>query len=210
MKQKQLNTRGDSKVKSIQEIQEEHSRNIAQIMMGFKDDQDQIQKAGLEAGAYLDRLTSEQRLAVRQDQALEKAREAHERTLAAYRAEVDRYEEQVHAKRQELRAKNFFVESTEAVSAALGADDSALMDMLETSALTGNVELGKAAFVAAHRRGLGNIVNSYLEANPEARGAYEEWHELPDEAALQKKREAVDQLVEMPGVDRLMPRATVG
>jgi hypothetical protein len=124
---------------------------------------------------------------------------------------VDRFEERVHARRQELRAKNFFVESTEAVAAALGADEAALLDMRRTSELTGNEELGKVAFVAAHRRGLGNIVNSYLAAaNPEARGAYEEWHELPDEAALQKKREAVDQLVEMPGVDRLMPRATVG
>jgi chromosome segregation ATPase len=210
MKQKQLNTRGDSKVKSIQEIQEEHSRNIAQIMMGFKDDQDQIQKAGLEAGAYLDRLTSEQRLAVRQDQALEKAREAHERTLAAYRAEVDRYEEQVHAKRQELRAKNFFVESTEAVSAALRADDSALMDMLETSALTGNVELGKAAFVAAHRRGLGDVIAAYFErVNPEGHDAYQEWLDLPDPEAIETKRRAAEQAEQMPTIDRLTARATV-
>jgi hypothetical protein len=194
----------------IQEIKAEHGANTAVILTNWMDTQDQIRSKGLEPGPYADRLEPEQRLSALQDQALEKAKVAHERTRRDYLAEVDRFEERVHARRQELRAKNFFVESTEAVAAALGADDAALLDMRQTSELTGNEELGKAAFVAAHRRGLGNIVNSYLEANPEARSAYEEWHELPDEAALQKKREAVDQLVEMPGVDRLMPRATVG
>jgi len=194
----------------IQEIKAEHGANTAVILTNWMDTQDQIRSKGLEPGPYADRLEPEQRLSALQDQALEKAKVAHERTRRDYLAEVDRFEERVHARRQELRAKNFFVESTEAVAAALGADDAALLDMRQTSELTGNEELGKAAFVAAHRRGLGNIVNSYLEANPETRGAYEEWHELPDEAALQKKREAVDQLVEMPGVDRLMPRATVG
>jgi hypothetical protein len=194
----------------IQEIKAEHGANTAVILTNWMDTQDQIRSKGLEPGPYADRLEPEQRLSALQDQALEKAKVAHERTRRDYLAEVDRFEERVHARRQELRAKNFFVESTEAVAAALGADDAALLDMRQTSELTGNEELGKAAFVAAHRRGLGNIVNSYLEANPEARGTYEEWHELPDEAALQKKREAVDQLVEMPGVDRLMPRATVG
>jgi hypothetical protein len=197
-------------VKSIQEIQEEHSRNIAQIMMGYKDDQDQIQATGLEPGPYADRLSSEQRLSARRDQALEKAAQAHERTLAAYRSEVDRYEERVHAKRQELRAKNFFVESTEAVAAALGADDAGLMNMVETSALTGNEKLGKAAFVAAHRRGLGDIIAAYFEKiNPEGHDAYQEWLDLPDPEAIEAKPRAAEQAVQMPTVDRLTARATV-
>jgi septal ring factor EnvC (AmiA/AmiB activator) len=173
-------------LKTLQEIQEEHSRNIAQIMMGWGGEQDQIQKSGLERGRYADQLSSEQRVAARQEQALEKAREAHERTLAAYHSELDRYEERVHLKRQDLRAKNFHVESTEALAAALGADDSRLLDMIETAELSGNGDLARAAFTAAHRRGLGDVVAAYFEKNPESYDAYQEWMALPDPEAIEK------------------------
>jgi hypothetical protein len=195
---------------TIQEIKAEHGTNSATILTGWMDTQDEIRSQGLQTGPYADRLTPEQRLSALQDQALERAKAAHEKTREAYLAEVGRFEQKVYEKRQELRRENFFVESTQAVAAALGASDSALMDMLQTAELSGNEELAKSAFVASHRRSLGDVMNAYFEGRPEARSAYEQWLELPGEGDLQKKREAVDQLVQMPEVDRLMPRATVG
>jgi hypothetical protein len=194
----------------IQEIKAEHGANTAVILTNWMDTQDQIRSKGLEPGPYADRLEPEQRLSALQDQALEKAKVAHERTRRDYLAEVDRFEERVHARRQELRAKNFFVESTEAVAAALGADDAALLDMRQTSELTGNEELGKAAFVAAHRRGLGDVIAAYFErVNPEGHDAYQEWLDLPDPEAIETKRRAAEQAVQMPTIDRLTAGATV-
>jgi hypothetical protein len=195
-------------MKTLKEIQEEHGTNTATILTGWMDTQDGIRNAGLEPGPYTDRSSSVQRLSARQDQAIAKAKEAHEKARRDYLAEVGRYEQRVYEKRQELRRENFYVESTQAVAAALGASDAALMDMIQTAELSGNEELGKAAFVAAHRRGLGDVMNAYLEANPERRDPYEQWLSLPSEGDLQKKREAVDQLVQMPSIDRLTPKAT--
>jgi hypothetical protein len=63
--------------------------------------------------------------------------------------------------------------------------------------------------MAAEQRGLGDLMGTYFDrVAPEARAAYEEWSELPDETTLRSERENVETVVQLPGPDRLMPWAT--
>jgi len=80
--------------------------------------------------------------------------------------------------------------------------------LLELTARSSNAELGRAVFVAAEQRGLGNLLASYFDnLTPEALELCEEWRQLPDESTLQKERDDIERVVEMPNVEELMPWA---
>jgi hypothetical protein len=65
-----------------------------------------------------------------------------------------------------------------------------------------------SVFVAAQRRGLGDLMHRYFdEVDPEAGTLYQEWAELPGEEVLQRQRENVERVVQPPDYDRLMPYA---
>jgi hypothetical protein len=79
--------------KRVADIKAEHSLKAATIMNSYLDVKDEIRQTRQpEAGAYLERLPGEQRMAALREQALEKARSAHESTLQAYTSEVERYQ----------------------------------------------------------------------------------------------------------------------
>lgn len=197
-------------MKTVQEIQTEHGDNSGRIMNSYLDAIHEIRDTRQpEAGAYLDRLSGEQRMALLREQALEKAGEAHTRTLRAYTEEVERYLSEIAQRRTHLKGQLFRVKSTEALASAATASDAGLGAMMEMAAQTGNTELGRAAFVGAHQRGLGELVAAHFDQiEPASRALYEEWSELPDESALQRERDNVEAVVQMPGLDRLMPWAS--
>jgi hypothetical protein len=78
----------------------------------------------------------------------------------------------------------------------------------EMAARAGNAELGRAAFVAAEQRGLGDLMARYFDRlDPEARTLYAEWTEIPPAEAVERQRENVGVLLPEPDPAGLMPFA---
>jgi hypothetical protein len=76
------------------------------------------------------------------------------------------------------------------------------------AAHAGNAELGRAAFVAAEQRGLGDLMARYFDRlDPEARTLYAEWTEIPPAEAVERQRENVGVLLPEPNPAGLMPFA---
>jgi hypothetical protein len=94
--------------RTVAEIQAEHSLKISEIMNSYLDVKDEIKATRQpEAGAYLDRLSGEQRMAALREQALGRVREAYESTLTAYTSEVGRYQEEIARRRTHLKEQVF-------------------------------------------------------------------------------------------------------
>ena len=142
--------------RTVAEIQAEHSLKISEIMNSYLDVKDEIKATRQpEAGAYLDRLSGEQRMAALREQALGRVREAYESTLTAYTSEVGRYQEEIARRRTHLKEQVFKVEDAGALARAALATDTELGVLLELAARSSNAELGRAVFVAADQRGSG-------------------------------------------------------
>ncbi len=96
--------------KTIGEIRGEHSAQAGGILAGYQDAVDGIRaETEPEAGAYLDRLTDEQRMRLLRDQKARKADDAHREAREAYSAEVERYHEELAKRRDHLKGRLFGV-----------------------------------------------------------------------------------------------------
>jgi hypothetical protein len=195
-------------MKTIHEIKEEHGRNAATILTDYQDATQEIRaERKPEEGAYLDRLTPQQRFAALRQQKAGRADEAHRQTLEAYTAEVERYHSELAQRRTHLKGQLFGVEGPDgaaALSRTVLASDAELQAYLDVAIQADNRDLARAVFVAAERRGSGGLMARYFdEVEPGARALYNEWSELPTEEVLERQRENIERVVQPPDYDRL-------
>lgn len=198
-------------MKTIHEIKAEHSAKAGGIMTRYQDEIREIrdQRTPPE-GAYLDRLTDGQRLLLLREQKEQKAAEAHERTVREYGREVERYQAALSERAGALKSRLFGVGDAGALARAATATDAELRGMLEDASLAGSEDLARAVLVAAHGRGAGDLMARYFDgADPEARELYAEWSDVPPAEILQRQRESVGRVVQMPDPDSLTPPATI-
>ena len=68
----------------------------------------------------------------------------------------------------------------------------------------GSEDLARAVLVAAHRRGTGDIMARYFEhVDPEARELYGEWTDVPAAEVLERQKDSIERVVQMPDPDSL-------
>src|SRR5215212_3453929 len=202
-------------MKSTADIIAEHQKNASAILIGYKDALEAIREVReLEDGRYLDRLTPEQRYALMREQKAQQTDEAYRDALAAYTAEVERYHNELALRRSHLKKRLFGVDGPDgaaALSRTVLASEEELAACLDVAIQAGNEDLARAVFVAAERRGLGDLAARYFdEVNPEARALYNEWSELPAQETLERQVESIERIVEAPDHSQLMPPARVG
>jgi hypothetical protein len=143
------------------------------------------------------------------DQKMEKATEAHEHAFSSYTEQVEYYHRQLEKRANHIKGELFRVEDAGALSRAATATDAELGAMLEIAAQAQNSELGRAVFVSAEQRGLGNLMKDYFDKlNPEGRELYGEWSEIPPQEVLERQLD-IEAILPAPSADELMPRATV-
>jgi hypothetical protein len=198
-------------MKTIGEIQEQFSSEGPAIINEYYSDVGEIRDLRSPAdGSYLDRLTDEQRMALLQDQKMEEAVKAHEHAVSSYREQVEYYHRQLEKRTNHIREQLFKVGDAGALSRAATATDAELGAMLEIAAQAQNAELGRAVFVAAEQRGLGDLMASYFDKlNPEGRGLYEEWTQIPPQEILDRQLD-VEAVLPAPDPNSLIQqRATV-
>ncbi len=127
------------------------------------------------------------------EQKTERANAAHRRTLDAYRAEHEAYQEKVRARVGHVSGALFGMSSPESaaiLSRAALASEEELGTMLDMAEASGNRELAKAALVGADRRGFAELrVRALEHAGPEAQALYGEWAERPPEEVLVRQME---------------------
>ncbi len=192
-------------MKTIHEIQAEHSAKAGRIMTRYQDEIQTIRaEKKLPDGAYLDRLTDEQRFQFLREQKAQKAAEAHERTVREYAREVERYHAELSKRTNTLKARLFGVADAGALSRAALADEKELSTLLDVASQAGSEDLARAVLVAAHRRGAGDLMARYFdEVDPEARELYQEWTDAPAAEVLERQRTGVDRVVQMPAPESL-------
>jgi hypothetical protein len=196
--------------KSIQVLKQEFSSSASSTLGSYQADLDEI-KADMSpaGGAYLERLTDEQRMDLLREQKMERAKEITERARKDYTAVVERYHDALSKRADFLREHLFNVEDASALSRAALATDAELGAMMELASTASNAELGRAVFVAAEQRGLGEHMHTYFDKmKPEGRGLYQEWVEIPPAEVLQRQINNVDVVIPDPDPDALIPRAT--
>jgi hypothetical protein len=199
-------------MKTVQDIKQEHGRRAGEIMLAYQDATDEIRsEREPEEGRYLERLEPGQRYALMREQKAERANNAHRQTLEAYTAEVERYHDELAQRRTHLKERLFGVggpDGAAALSRTVLASEGELAAYLDVAIQAANEDLARAVFVAAERKGLGNLMARYFdEVNPEVRPLYAEWSELPTQEALERQRENIERVVRPPDYDRLMPPA---
>ncbi len=198
--------------KTVQEIQAEHGAKGPGILAGYQDAVDEIRaETEPEAGAYLDRLTDEQRMRLLRDQKARKADDAHREAREAYSAEVERYHGELAKRREHLKGRLFGVggpDGAAALSRTVTATEGELSAYLDVAEQAGNRDLARAVFVAAERRGLGDLMARYFDGmDPEARDLYAEWSAIPPAEILERQKENVERVVQAPDHDSLIPFA---
>ena len=198
--------------KTVQEIQDSHGRTAAEILTGYHAEIDAIkEEREPEAGAYLDRLTDEQRMNLTREQKTERATAARREALEAYTAAVEGYHEGLKERQGHLKGRLFGVDGPDgaaALSRTVTASEGELAAYLDVAELSGNRDLARAVFVAAERRGSGDLMARYFDnVDPEARGLYEEWVSVPLAEVLERQREGVGTILPEPDPAGLMPFA---
>jgi hypothetical protein len=194
--------------RTVGDIQQEHASRMGELLSGYQDTIDEIRaETQPESGEYLDLLEGSQQRGLLREQKEQKATEAHSKVVAEYRASVERYHSELDERRGELQTRLYGVSGSEGAAtlsrAALASEDELAM-LMDVAATTGNTELAKAAFVAADRRGMGDLVARYFdEVDPDARGLYQEWHEIPPDEVLARQLDNVDRVISPPR--NLMP-----
>ncbi len=198
-----------SEGKTIPEIREAFGRAQMEIIGGHRDALDAMRdEREPEAGAYLDRLTDEQRMNLHREQKTERARESHGAAVEAYTEALERYEGDLSRRTDELRERLFKVESADAGMKAALATDTDLGTMLEYAIQSSNGDIARAVFTAADQRGLGDLMARYFDRmDPDARELYSEWSEIPPAESLERQRESVGVVLPEPDPDGLMPFA---
>jgi hypothetical protein len=198
--------------RTIHELRAEYGQVASGLLNDYHADLDAIREIrGPDEGGYLDQLTAEQRMTLLREQKVEKVQDVRTQTLDAAVAEHEQYEREVVKRRDVLKQRLFGVTNADAAARAATATESDLAAMLDYAALSGNEELAKAAFVAAHTRGAGDLLSRYFdEQDPAGRDLYAEWSEVPTEDALLRQRESIPEMVGDPGHEWLTPPARAG
>ncbi len=199
-------------MKTIHEIRAEHSAKAGAILTGYQDEIGEIRATKKPAeGAYLDRLTDGQRFQLLREEKAQKAAEAHERTIREYTREVGRYHAELAKRTNTLKPRLFGVEDAGALSRAALADETELSTLLDVATQAGNGDLARAVFVAAHHKGAGDLLARYFDGiDPEARGLYGELTDAPSPELLERQRDSVERVVQMPDPDSLTPSPAFG
>jgi hypothetical protein len=200
--------------KTVQDIQVQQSHNAAEIINSYLDSIDAIRaERETTEGGYLDRLNDEQRMSLLFEQKSERADEANQQALKAYSEEVERYHQELSQRSTHLKKRLFSVDGPDgaaALSRAITATEGELAAYLDVAEQASNEDLARAVFVAAQRRGLGDLMHRYFdEIDQEAGMLYQEWSALPAQEVLERQREGVGRVVQPPDYDRLKPQATV-
>ncbi len=193
--------------KTIHEIRAEHSAKAGAIMTRYQDEVRAIRAENtLPDGAYLDRLTDEQRTKLLREQKQQRAADAHAATLREYTREVERYQAALSERTNALKGRLFGVADAGALSRAALANEGELATLLDVATQAGNEDLARAVFVAAHRRGAGDLMVRYFDGvDPEARGLYGELTDAPSPELLERQRTTIERVVQMPDPDSLTP-----
>lgn len=193
---------------TLEQIIAEHASKTAAIMNEYLDRTDEIrQEMAPEDGRYLDMLPDQERMSLLFGQKSEKAAEAYREAFDAYATQTAAFHQDHEARVRTLQERLFKVEDTAAASRAATATETELADMLDFASLSGNKDLGRAAFVAAHSRGAGHLVGRFFdEVDPDARGPYQEYAERVPRDVLERQGD-VGRVVQPPDLDRLMPPA---
>ena len=79
------------------------------------------------------------------------------------------------------------------------ADEGELQAYLDIAVQADNKDLARAVFVAAERRGSGDLMTRYFdEVDPEARELYQEFASVPPAEVLERQRENVQTVLPQP------------
>lgn len=196
--------------RTIHEIRAEYSAKASSILNDYHGSIDQIRDTRQpEEGAYLDRLSDEERLRLLREQKATTAHEVRRLALDAYTAEHASYEAQARERKTYLKERLFSVtgpDGAAALSRAVTASEGELSAYLDVATVAGNEDLARAVFVAAERRGFEGLVGRYFdELAPDARDLYGEWTQAPTEEILERQREGVERIIPPPDTERLMP-----
>jgi predicted metalloprotease with PDZ domain len=196
--------------RTIQDIRAEFSSSSAATLNRYQARLDEIMAdTEPEAGAYLERLSDEQRRDLLIEQKMERAKQVVERARKDYTSEVERYHAALSKRKEYLTERLFKVEDAGALSRAALATGDELGALLGLAARAQNAELGRAVFVAAEQRDLGELMAAYFDKiNPEGRGLYQEWVEVPPAEVFERQIDNVDVVIPDPDPDSLMPKAT--
>ena len=189
-----------------------HGEAAAAILNGYHATIDAIrEEREPEAGAYLDRLTDEQRMNLMREQKAERAGTARREALEAYTEAVESYHEGLERRQGRLKGRLFGVDGPDgaaALSRTVTASEEELAAYLDVAELSGNEDLARAVFVAAERRGSGDLMARYFDkVDPEARDRYQEWASVPPAEVLERQREGVGTILPEPDPAGLMPFA---
>jgi hypothetical protein len=201
--------------RTIHELTQEYGMAASAILDGYHGSIDEIRDMRTpEAGGYLDQLTDEQRMALLREQKAEKVQDVRAQAIEAAEAEHEQYERAVSARRTFLKTRLFSVTGPDGASAltrTVTASDAELGALLDVALQADNKDLARAVFLAAQRRGAGDLMGRYFdELDPEGRDMYAEWTEVPTNDALQRQRESIPLMVRDPGSGWLTPPARVG
>jgi hypothetical protein len=196
-------------MRTIGEIRQAFGKAGADVVNGHRDALEAIAaETEPEGGRYLDRLSDEERMRLLREQKAERANESREAAVEAYEEALDRYAGDLSRRTDELKGRLFGVSDAGALSRAALATDTELGALLEIAATARNPELGRAVFVAAEQRDLGDLMARYFDGlDLEARELYAEWSEIPPAETLERQRESVGAILPEPDPDGLMPFA---
>jgi hypothetical protein len=196
-------------MRTIREIKEAFGQSGAKIVNGHHETRLKIAAETEPAeGRYLDRLSFGERRGIMLEQKTERVGESVRESREAYTAEVERYHKELSGRQDFLKGRLFGVGDAGALSRAALATDAELGAMLEISAHAGSAELGRAVFVASEQRGLGDLMARYFDrVDPDARGLYGEWTEIPPAEVLERQLGNVEALIPEPDPAGLIPRA---
>jgi hypothetical protein len=182
--------------KSIPEIQAEHGAKASETLVGYQDALQEIREIREpdEAGAAADYLSPDGRMRLLTDQKVERAEDLHARTLEEYTTEVERYHEALSERTQSLKERLFGItgpDGAAALSRTVTASEGELEAYLDVAIQAGNRDLARAVFMAAERRGSGDLMARYFdEVDSEARELYAEWWPSGGRARLRRSSNA--------------------
>ena len=159
---------------------------------------------------YLDRLDDAQRNQLLMEQKAALADEDRRQLQTEFRAVHETYAKELSERTAFLNRRLFGVEGPESASllarAALASEDE-LSSLLDIAAQSGNAELGRVAFLTAHRRGLGDLMARYFaEVDPEAQPLYHEVNGAPAPETVQHQLENIDAMIPPASADQLAAR----
>ena len=201
--------------KTIAEIRQEFSAEAVRLMNARSSRTAEITALRHPEGDpyLLERLPEHERRKVLAEQKVALAEEDRRRLRHEYHRAHDRYQEAIRERTSFLNRRLFGVEGADSAAllakAALAGEDE-LSSLLDVAAQSGNVELGRVAFLAAHRRRLGDLTHRYLtEVDPEAQALYAELSQAPPPETVERQRADGEQLIPAATAERLTPAPPV-